>query len=137
VPLTVENGAAVPPTRAAIRAAFETTYRAAYGRLLKNAVRVLNLRTAVIGRRPKFDLTTLAPAGDGLTDAPRATRRVRFGGAWYETAIFARLALPVGTVIEGPAILEQPDTTILVEPGYRAAIDRFGNAILERKEVLA
>ncbi len=134
VPTAWDGSRISAPTRHAIREAFETAYRAAYGRLLDNAVRVLNLRTAVIGRRPKFDLEALAPSGDDLSDRPRTSRPVRFAGAWHDTAIHERLRLPVGTVIEGPAILEQPDTTILVEPGYRAAVDRFGNVILERKE---
>ena len=122
-----------PPTREAIAAAFDATYRAAYGRLLPSGTRrIVNLRTAVIGRRPKFDLSMLAPAG-GTARAAR-TRPVHFGDAWHETAIHDRLALPVGARIEGPAILEQPDATILIEPGLAGEVDRFGNVILARKD---
>ena len=119
--------------RALLRRCFEATYRGTYGRLLDGmAVRVLNLRTAVIGRRPKFDLAALAPAPDAsVEDARRPARRVRFDGAWHETTVWDRLALPVGAEIPGPAILEQPDTTVLVEPGHRARVDRLGNLILE------
>jgi len=35
-------------------------------------------------------------------------------------------------VIDGPAILEQPDTTVLIEPGLQGRVDRFGNTIIER-----
>ena len=92
--------------------------------------RILNLRSAVTGKRPKFDLKTLAPLGQGAV-APKATRQVHFGTDWYDTAIYDRLALPVGTVINGPAILEQPDTTVLVEPTLQARVDDFGNTIIE------
>jgi N-methylhydantoinase A len=121
---------------AAIRAAFETRYRAAYGRLLEGiAMRVLNLRVAVVGRRPKLDLIGLAPKpGGSVGAAQRGTRRIYVDGSHAEAPIYARLALPAGAVVPGPAILEQPDTTILIDPGLAGSVDRFGNVILERKE---
>jgi N-methylhydantoinase A len=38
----------------------------------------------------------------------------------------------VGAEIPGPAILEQPDATVVVDPGLVARVDRFGNLIIER-----
>ncbi|WP_112323536.1 hydantoinase/oxoprolinase family protein [Oceanibium sediminis] len=135
VPLevTVTDGRVTPPTHAQIAAAFDATYTAAYGRLLPKGVRrLINLRTAVIGRRPRFDLMTLAPVATGSAeDALKGHRQVHFADAWAETAIYERLALPAGAVIPGPAILEQSDTTILVEPWLQATVDPFGNLILE------
>jgi N-methylhydantoinase A len=66
--------------------------------------------------------------------AARGTRPVFFDGTWHDTAIFARLDLPVGAVIPGPAILEQPDATVLVDPGLAARVDTLGNLIIERSE---
>ncbi|HEY8564220.1 MAG TPA: hydantoinase/oxoprolinase family protein [Beijerinckiaceae bacterium] len=120
---------------AAIGAAFDRVYTEAYGGTLPGvARRIINLRVTVTGRRPRFDLSLLAPAA-GLTveGARRGTRRVWFSGRWHETAIYARLDLPVGAVIAGPAILEQPDTTILVEPDLEARVDRFGNTVITRR----
>jgi len=136
VPLdvTVEGGKVIPPGKDQIEAAFDAAYTATFGRLLKNGVRrILNLRSAVTGKRPKFDLTTLAPR-DGGEVAPTATRPVHFGDRWYDTAIHDRLSLPVGTVIRGPAILTQPDTTVLIEPDLQGRVDRFGNTIIEPAE---
>ena len=119
-------------TRESIAAAFEAAYRGAYGRLLGQVkMRVLNLRTAVIGERPKLDLAALAPPAQArLADADRGTRPVWFAER-LETRIWDRLALPAGAVIHGPAVLEQPDATILIEPGQHGRVDRFGNLILE------
>ncbi len=116
-----------------VRAAFEAAYSRAFSRLLPGApARIVNLRTAAIGRRPRFDLAALAPAPDArFADAARGTRPVWFGG-WRETAIFDRLALPVGAMIPGPAILEQGDATTVIDPGLIARVDRFGNLIVER-----
>ena len=132
VPLNLAAGSA---TREAIRAAFETAYRAAYGRLLDGlAIRVMNLRTAVVGERQKFDLALLAPAA-GLTVAAarRERRRVWVDGAWAEAEVYDRLALPVGAAVPGPAVLEQEDATTFVEPDLVATVDRFGNLVLARK----
>ena len=135
VPIEVafdQNGYVVPPDHDAINAAFDAAYTQAFGRLLKNGVRrILNLRSAVTGKRPKFDLETLAPTNTDQA-SPKATRLVYFTGQWEETAIYARLSLPIGTVIKGPAILEQPDTTVLIEPTLQGRIDQFGNTIIER-----
>ena len=133
LPVTVQEGRVTPPERAQIATAFDAAYTATYGRLLPGGVtRILNLRTAVIGQRPKFDLASLAPQGEGTT-TPRATRRVHLG-AWVEAAIYDRLSLPVGAAIPGPAVLEQPDTTILIEPGLIGRVDAYGNLILTRAE---
>jgi N-methylhydantoinase A len=90
----------------------------------------LNLRVAAIGHRPKFDLRTMAPTSTTMP-TPRH-REVWMEGAWHKTAIYPRMELPVGAKIAGPAILEQPDTTILVEPGFAAQVDAFGNLVIER-----
>lgn len=135
VPLPVTCGAGTTGiTPAAVRTAFEAAYSRAFTRLLPGIpVRIVTLRTAAIGRRPAFDLAMLAPGeGTSIGGAARGTRRVWFDGAWAEAAIFARLDLPVGSVIPGPAILEQPDATIVVDPGLVARTDRFGNLIIER-----
>ena len=136
VPLAVKvaEGKVTPPTRAEIDTAFDAAYQDAFGRLLKGGTRrILNLRSAVTGKRPKFDLSTLAPKGPGVT-APKAQRQVHFGDRWHDTAIYDRLSLPVDAVVDGPAILEQPDTTVLIEPGLRGRVDDFGNTIIEPVE---
>ncbi len=130
VPVAMGDGL----TTGAIQAAFDTAYRAAFGRLLDGIpVRVMNYRVTVIGRRPAFDMGLFAPEG-GVTaaEARTGTRQVWAEGAWYEAGIFDRLSLATGERVAGPAILEQPDTTIFVDPGLTAEVDRFGNLVIER-----
>lgn len=132
VPLPIRDGEAV--TADMIRHAFEIAYGKAFSRLLPGvAVRIVTLKVAAIGRRPAFDLKALAPAAGGSTaDAARGTRQVWFTGGMTTTDIWARLELPVGSVVHGPAILEQPDSTIVLEPGLTATTDAFGNLIITR-----
>mgnify|MGYP003334169455 FL=1 len=117
-----------------IKSAFEDAYRRAFGRLLDGiGTRVLTLRIAVIGRRPKLDLSRLRPVGGSATAAQTGERPVWHAGKEHATRIFDRLALPVGARIEGPAILEQPDATTWIDPELVGRVDDYGNVILERK----
>jgi N-methylhydantoinase A len=136
VPLTLEIGEErTDVSRERIAAAFQRRYREVFGRLLDGiAARVLNLRLAVVGRRPKLDLALLAPpAGRSAAEAALEPRRVYVEGKWIEAPVYRRLDLPVGSVVPGPAILEQPDTTIFIDPDLQGDVDRFGNVVISRK----
>ena len=66
-----------------------------------------------------------------VDDIPqRGARRVYVNGCYADAPVYARLALPAGAIVPGPAILEQPDTTIFIDPGLVGTVDRFGNLIL-------
>ena len=136
VPLALEIVAGSSAVdRAKIRAAFEARYRQVYGRLLDGiAIRLLNLRLAVVGRRPKLDMAVLAPEGGSLEAARGDSRPIWIDGAWREAPVFERLALPVDATIVGPAVLEQPDATTFVEPGLVARVDAWGNLVLTEEE---
>jgi N-methylhydantoinase A len=116
-----------------VRRAFETAYSASFSRLLPGlSVRIVSLRVAAIGRRPVFDFTVFTPDASASRETAQAgSRRVWFDGGWRETSVWTRLALPAGAVIEGPAILEQPDATTVIEPGFLGRVDALGNVIVE------
>ncbi len=119
-------------THALIQQAFEEAYRAAFGRTLSGIpIRVMNLRYARIGVRPKFDLTALAPVGLGSM-APLGAQAIYHKGQWWDVPRYDRLELPVGARLAGPAILEQSDTTIWLEPGFEAEVDAYGNLLLSQ-----
>ena len=134
VPVPLAEPAGESLAADAIRTAFEGAYHAAFGRLLDGiAMRVLTLRVAVIGRRPRLDLSVFRPAGDTVQNARIGMREAWFDGMAYETRVYRRLDLPEGAEIPGPAILEQPDATTWIEPDLIATVDRFGNVIITRK----
>lgn len=118
----------------AIRSAFEAAYLASFSRILSGLpIRIVSLRVAAIGRRPAFDFLVFAPdMSASLDKARRGSRRVWFDGGWRDTSIWARLDLPQGARIDGPAILEQPDATVVIEPGLSGRVDALGNLIVER-----
>jgi N-methylhydantoinase A len=57
----------------------------------------------------------------------RGARKVFLGGRWVATPVWSGPALPPGQTILGPAIVEEPFTTVVVYPGQRASIDAWGN----------
>ena len=113
-----------------IKIAFENAYQNAFGRTLGNiGIKVLNLRFSVVGVRPKFDLGVLAPSNK-LMPEPLGYQNVFHSGSQHKALRYTRLDLPVGARIVGPAVLEQSDTTLWLEPGFEAVVDRLGNLIL-------
>lgn len=120
--------------RETLQQLFEEAYFARFKvRLPEIRANLVNLNTSVIGVRAGIDLASLIdPAGRKATldEALSETRRVWFSGEWHETPVYAREKLPLDAVIEGPAILEQLDTTTVIEPGDRAGSDKDGNIII-------
>lgn len=62
----------------------------------------------------------------------KADRKIMVGtgGGYIDAKVYERHALPSGTLIEGPAIIEQTDTTIVIEPGWRAEVVKGGNLLI-------
>lgn len=111
--------------------AFENAYRERYGRLLEGVEPVLvNARTTTSGPSGLDTLGPFLSPPSGPAPAPR-TGRVFFDGRERDAFIYDRHRLPAGTIVEGPAILLQADTTTFVEPGYRATVHPTGNILIE------
>jgi N-methylhydantoinase A/oxoprolinase/acetone carboxylase beta subunit len=58
---------------------------------------------------------------------------IRLTGGPVQAAIWQRVAIPPDEVIAGPAIIEQADTTILVEPEWTATRTAGDTLLLERR----
>ncbi|MDQ0189912.1 hydantoinase/oxoprolinase family protein [Alicyclobacillus cycloheptanicus] len=128
-------------TLACVQNAFEQVYAHEFSRVLENIpIRVQTLRATVIGIRPKFDLRGLiedaedtAP-GQGDSPAPIKTRPVYFDGRFVETPVYLREHLRPGAAFDGPAIVEQLDTTTVVEPNMSCVVDSYGHLLLSVSE---
>ena len=122
-------------TREEIQAIFEKAYFDRFQvKLPEIRANLVNLKTSVIGERPDFDLGRIMDArlrAKTVENARIGTRQVWFDGEWLETAIYARDKLPTGGQFVGPAIVEQMDTTIVVEPGNTVLVDEDGNLSIE------
>ena len=121
------------PARETLQSLFEAAYYARFHVELPNIkANLMNLNVSVIGKRPEVDLSRLIdPAGrlDSVEKAEKGQRRVYFGG-WIDTPVYWRDHLPLDAELTGPAIIEQMDTTIVVEPGDRVTGDADGYLII-------
>jgi N-methylhydantoinase A len=122
-------------SRDQVRAAFEEVYFKRFRVTLDNIqASIVNVNTSVVGLRPPVDLSGLIDAAGRratVEAAQSGSRAVAFEGGSVETPVYWRDHLPLRGVIEGPALIEQMDTTVLVEPGCVARGDAFGNLIVE------
>ncbi|WP_206607899.1 hydantoinase/oxoprolinase family protein [Ferruginivarius sediminum] len=108
-------------------------YQERFGITLPEMVPVLvNIRTTVIGVRKRPDLA-LFGGGEAKAEVPDASgqRPVYFGERWYDTKVYRREDMGDGSWIAGPAIVEQLDTTIVIDPGAAGRTDAFGNMIID------
>lgn len=89
---------------------------------------LVNVHTAVLGKRPPVDLTHLV--SHAQSGEPPHSRSVWFEAGELSTPVLRREALLVGQVIAGPAIIEQLDTTTVLPPGCEATVDADSNLMV-------
>ena len=118
--------------RAQAVAAFHAAHQHVYGHNRPtHAVEFVNLRSVHSAPLPRPQLTMLASSGS-LETACQGRRPAYFDEyqAYRDTPIYQRDLLPLGAQFDGPAIVEQPDTTTVVYPGFTCRVDDAGNLLL-------
>jgi N-methylhydantoinase A len=94
-------------------------------------VQLVNLRVTAVGHLPSPE----SAESQGSQHAPQAasSRPVTFrrGDAARETPVYRREQLRPGARFDGPAIVEQNDTTTVVWPGFTAAVEPHGNIVIQ------
>jgi len=121
-----------PPDLSGLAAAFRQEHERVYGYAPDAPVQLVTFRVTALTR------VTAPPVAGGeamakdLGAAQRGTRQAYFQERrrFVECPVYDRDRVPLGTRFEGPAILEQMDTTTVVLPGQAASHDDKGNLIL-------
>jgi 5-oxoprolinase (ATP-hydrolysing) len=113
--------------------AFHHAHEAEYGHRFDAQIEIVNIRAVGIGHIAELEWEPIAEAdGDPV---PAFEREVVFDVDGRPerclTPFYERTALRAGHRIEGPAMLEQYDSTTVVPPGLVAEIDRFGNVVID------
>jgi N-methylhydantoinase A len=127
LPIQAGDGGALD--EAACVEAFHAAHERIYGfREAGSAVEVMNVRLAAIGRLAPVNLPLAAPAAAGPATETRVVALEGIGAV----PVHPRSAFGPGSVLDGPAIIEQPDTTTLVLPGWRITCDALGSLLLDR-----
>ena len=94
---------------------------------------VLNLRLDLIGTRDTISLRSEPFGPEDPSDALRGHRDVFFlsRGGFERTPVYDGDKISSGHLVSGPAIIEEPDTTIVVYPGQEAMADHYRTYVIE------
>ena len=96
---------------------------------------LVNLRVTALGRveRPTFPEYPKRKKADGPLE-PSMRRAVYFDGGFVDTGIYKVDTLRAGDTIDGPAVIEDPRSTVVIQTGQHARVDQLRNIHLERVE---
>ncbi|HYU15639.1 MAG TPA: hydantoinase/oxoprolinase family protein, partial [Candidatus Acidoferrum sp.] len=113
-----------------LRAAFHDHHERLYAHADRAAdVELIDLRATITGDTLKPALRAVPTGGGAATPAGR--RPIHYRKRRYDAAVYLRRDLLAGQHLDGPAVIEQEDTTTLVPAGFGATVDAFGNLVIE------
>jgi N-methylhydantoinase A len=92
------------------------------------------VRVQTVGRTAKPGLREYAPASGPIDAALRSRRPAFFRGRFVDTPVYDGEKIDRGHRLEGPAIVEERFTTIVLPPGQAAELDRHGNYVIQLPE---
>ncbi len=131
----------IPPrgeshSKPAIRKRFEAVYEALYGRIYPDMeIELMNVHLAAQSFAPRLKPHGVATGGS-VERAIKGARRAYSGRQedYIEHVIYDRYRLPAGAAFDGPAIIEERESTTIVDAGGHVDIDRHGTLIVTLPE---
>ena len=132
LPIDCAGGEVAPGDLEDVVERFHVEHDRAYGHGYPGQpIELVNFRLTALGAIQKPRLREISP-GNGSPAAAVSERPVYFGsqGDFVPTSIYDRTQLKAGHRIEGPAIVEEVDSTTLVQPGFQVEVDRYGNLLI-------
>jgi len=131
-----DTAIAVPAgTRAEMQTAFQTAHKARFGFMDETKALVVEaVEVEAVGGGAKFE----EAAGSEQAGEPVAAERTRFfaKGQWHDAAIVRREAIKPGQSVAGPAIIIEPNQTVVVEEGWSAKLTARDHLVLVRVKAL-
>ncbi len=122
-----------PRHREEFRLVFEKEYQHIYERLCPDiSIEGVNWRLVATGPRPQVSLGSWWSGGEKIEEAIKGKRRIFIPevGGFEEVLIYDRYRLPLGVKIEGPAVIEERESTIVMNGPGKAWVDSSGCVIL-------
>ncbi len=115
--------------------AFHDRHEVLYGYSMPGApTELINLRLSARGITQKPRLRGSEPGGEDPSAALKGHREAYFDGGFESVGVYDGLKLVNGNVVPGPAIIEQPTTTIVLPADFVASCDEYDNYRVEPKE---
>lgn len=124
---------------AAIKTAFEAAHRQRFGFISpEKALIAASVAVEVVGQgeRAPDAVEKIVDPRDQAAIQTLSKRKAYMAGAWRDTPVYDRAALRPGETIKGPAIVIEPTSTIVLEPGWQARLTERRDLVLKRIEAL-
>ncbi|WP_136601591.1 hydantoinase/oxoprolinase family protein [Salinigranum halophilum] len=133
IPVAIENlrGEA---GLAEIKDDFEARHDRQFGFSLDAPLEIANLRVIGKGTLQGVTIEEHEAAGTDPSAAELDTTEVYFDDAYHETPVYDRDRLRAGNELDGPAVITEDDSTVVVQPAHVATVDRYGNIEINRGE---
>lgn len=88
-------------------------------------LRALGVQATAVTTKP--ELPRISSSSRPASTARKGRRRAYFDGRWMQTPVYDGPSLRARQTVEGPAIIEEPLTTVVIYPGQEARLDSLGN----------
>jgi len=112
-------------------ARFHQAHERAYNFKLDYPVEIVNFHLIASGLVDKPELPRLERRSGTAADALEGRRPVDFDGAGiHDTPVYRRERLAAGVAIDGPAVVQEPSSTVPLPPGQRLVVDDYGNLVI-------
>jgi N-methylhydantoinase A/oxoprolinase/acetone carboxylase beta subunit len=122
--------------RSTVAALFAEEYARLYGNSdPENAIETVNWRLVANGPSGEINLHSSVVGASNTREPLKGRRKVYFADqkGYVETPVYDRYALQEGASIEGPAVIEERESTAIVAPGWTGRVDKFRNLIIEHR----
>jgi len=126
--------------RKAIRNAFESSYAAIFSRPLSSgAIEIINIRVTVEAEHDRSATSLVihnVQQNRTLAASIKGKRLVQQSstGTFEEVTVYDRALLPNDLTIKGPALIEEPESTLVIDESSEFHQDEFGNLLIDRME---
>jgi N-methylhydantoinase A len=116
---------------------FDAVHEQRYGHTMTDPVQIVHVRVRGIGRTPRPELRMIPRRASGAP-TPRTSRKAFCFAlrAMVDFAVYDRDELRDGDIVSGPAIVEEPTTTLAFFSDQRASVDKFGHLFITRTKKL-
>ncbi len=118
------------------RQAFETAHKAQFGFVSPDkpvTVEAVEVEMTEEPHDAAKDEVTQADTRDAVSDS---TVPVFSGGEWRDAAVYPREALSAGDTVKGPALIIEPNQTVVIEPGWTAELTARDDIVMRRHEAM-
>lgn len=128
VEVPLQSGERVDTHWAAIAGRFHALYEQQYTYRLDAPLEIVGFHVVAAAEIGKLDLEELPVTGATVEAAIKGSRRVDYAlEGTHDATIYDNARLEPGMAFDGPAVIEDAGTTIVVHPGNRVSVDRLGN----------